>query len=99
MDYSILDCNLLTYKNGASMNKSIHSKNYTVLLEQLREARVQAGITQEGMATRLDETQSFISKCERGERRLDILELRAWCLALGISLTEFVTRLDRTCGD
>lgn len=81
------------------MNKSIHSKNYAILLELLRKARVQAGITQEEIAARLDETQSFISKCERGERRLDILELRAWCLALGISFTEFVIRLDQTCGD
>lgn len=79
------------------MNKSIHSKNYAALLELLREARDQAGITQDEIAARLQVTQSFISKCERGERRLDILELRTWCLALGISFTEFVKRLDLVC--
>ena len=37
----------------------------------------------------------FVSKCERGERRIDIIELRAFCLAIGITLNEFCTQLER----
>ena len=50
------------------------------------------------LARRLGETQSFISKCERGERRIDVVELRAFCKALGISFTTFVRRLDSDMG-
>jgi hypothetical protein len=43
----------------------------------------------------LDETQSFISKCERGERRIDLVELRTFCAAMGIPLNEFVSRFQK----
>ncbi|MBI3132990.1 MAG: helix-turn-helix transcriptional regulator [Acidobacteria bacterium] len=80
------------------MQKSIARKEYAVLLDHLREVREQVGVTQVELASRLEGTQTFISKCERGERRLDLIELRDWCRALGISLDEFVrgveTRLD-----
>jgi hypothetical protein len=51
-----------------------------------------------GLAARLGETQSFVSKCERGERRLDILEIRAFCLAIGIPLSDFIRRLEQALG-
>lgn len=54
---------------GHRMDKSIHSKEYAVFLRHLRQARKKAGMTQEQLARRLAETQSFVSKCERGERR------------------------------
>ena len=47
-------------------------------------------VTQVELAKRLDETQSVVSKCERGEKRLDLVELKAFCDALGISLSDFV---------
>lgn len=99
MDYSILDCNLLALLTGAQMEKSIYSRQYTCFLEILRATREQLGLTQEDVALRLNETQSFVSKCERGERRLDVVELRAWCSALGVSLPTFVTRFDEACGN
>jgi hypothetical protein len=40
------------------------------------------------------ETQSFISKCERGERRIDIIELREFCRAFGMGLADFVAALE-----
>jgi len=36
-----------------------------------------------------------VSKCERGERRIDLIELRDWCKALGISLPELVNRFEQ----
>lgn len=46
------------------------------------------------LAKKLSEPQSFVSRYESGERRLDVLELRKICLALGVSLTDFVERLE-----
>jgi transcriptional regulator with XRE-family HTH domain len=76
------------------MEKSLFSKNYELLLTHLRDSRTKAGLTQEQVASRLHQTQSFVSKCERGERRIDLVELREFCRALGIPFTKFVKELD-----
>lgn len=78
------------------MEKSICTKEYAIFLSNLRLARKAAGLTQEQMAKRLHQTQSFVSKCERGERRIDVVELRSFCQAIGISLTDFVQNLEMT---
>jgi transcriptional regulator with XRE-family HTH domain len=80
------------------MEKSLFSKSYTTFLRQLRNAREEASLTQGDLAKRLRKTQSFISKCERGERRIDVIELRDFCKALGVSFTEFVNDLDSELG-
>jgi transcriptional regulator with XRE-family HTH domain len=54
--------------------------------------RRRAGLTQVQLARRVGENQSFISKCERGERRIDVVELRGFCRAFGVSL-RFSVRL------
>ncbi|MBI1784580.1 helix-turn-helix transcriptional regulator [Candidatus Sumerlaeota bacterium] len=77
------------------MEKSLWSKEYRLVLAHLIQARQKAGLTQAQLADRLAETQSFISKCERGERRLDVVELRRFCKAIGVSFLELVRRLDR----
>jgi predicted transcriptional regulator len=51
---------------------------YRVLAASLRQARKDAGLTQVEAAKRLGKPQSFISKCESGERRVDALELIAF---------------------
>ena len=65
------------------------------LLSLLRLVRTEAGLTQADVAQRLKQPQSFVSKYESGERRLDILELREGCHAIGVPLPEFVDRLDQ----
>ncbi|MBE8987341.1 helix-turn-helix domain-containing protein [Nostoc sp. LEGE 12450] len=72
------------------MPKSLFSKDYAVFLEVLIETRKKASLTQEQLAECLATTQSIISKCERGERRLDIVELRRWCNAIDIGLLNFI---------
>ena len=57
----------------------------------LRDMRIAAGLSQEDVALRLKVTQSFVSKCERGQRRMDFVELRQWCLVLGIDTVNFST--------
>jgi transcriptional regulator with XRE-family HTH domain len=65
------------------------------LLSLLRLVRTEAGLTQTEVAQRLKQPQSFVSKYESGERRLDILELREVCQAIGVPLLEFIGRLEQ----
>ncbi len=67
----------------------------TRLQTLLRQVRVEAGLRQSDLAGRLDQPQSFVSKYESGERRLDLLELRQICDAVGVSLEDFVRRFER----
>jgi len=64
------------------------------LLALLREMRIKAGLTQAELASRLHRDQTFVSKYETGERRLDILELRDVCSAIGIDFKQFIRALD-----
>lgn len=52
------------------------SSDYRRLLKRLKQARLEAGLTQTEVARKLGKPQSFVSKCESGERRLDPLELQ-----------------------
>ena len=62
-----------------------------MFLAFLKKTRRDAGVTQEQLAKKLKATQSFLSKVERGERRLDFIELRKWLRALGVPVLDFVT--------
>lgn len=77
------------------VKKSIHSSQYKVFVRQLRRLRQAANLSQEQLAAKLGKSQSFVSKCERGERRLDVIELRQFCLVLGARLSQFVAQLER----
>ncbi|WP_412479662.1 helix-turn-helix domain-containing protein [Azonexus sp. IMCC34839] len=79
------------------MDKSIYSREYNLFLDLLRRNRQQTGLTQEDIASILGVTQSFVSKCERGERRLDVVEVRTWCRALGIPIQKLIDDLDGAC--
>jgi transcriptional regulator with XRE-family HTH domain len=60
----------------------------------LRKKRQDARIRQTELAERLGLPQSFVSKCESGERRVDLLELLEICRALDISLADFVREFE-----
>jgi transcriptional regulator with XRE-family HTH domain len=60
-----------------------------LLIGALRQIRLDAQLTQADLALRLKKPQSFVSKYENGERRLDIVELYEICLALNTSLSGF----------
>lgn len=77
------------------MSKSIYTADQATLQQLLRETRKASGLKQEELARKLGRPQSYVSKYEGGERRLDILELRQVCLALGMSLRSFVQKLER----
>jgi transcriptional regulator with XRE-family HTH domain len=60
----------------------------------LKELRVEANLRQVDIAERLGVPQSYVSKYESGERRLDVIEVRRVCLALRVSFCDFASRLE-----
>lgn len=65
---------------------------FHALLRELRKAKE---FTQESFAKALDVPQSFVSKIESGNRRVDLLEFRRICAVLGITFDEFLALLDQ----
>ena len=63
---------------------------YAVFLRHLHATRKASGLTQEEVAARMGKPQSFISKSVSGERRMDLVEIVAFCAAIDKPVTEFV---------
>ena len=74
----------------SQVTKSLYTSEYTIFKRLLRELRTQKGLTQVQLAQVLGMPQSFVSKYETGERRLDLIEIRVVCECLGMTLSEFV---------
>lgn len=70
--------------------KPIHTPEYTRMRERLREAREAAGMTQEKVAKHFKKPQSFVSKVETGERRIDPTELQEFAKLYGKPITFFL---------
>jgi DNA-binding XRE family transcriptional regulator len=77
------------------MEKTIYTKEYATFLQCFRATRKKAGLTQKQLAEKVEETQSFVSKCERGERRIDVIELRFFCTAMGTTSEKFTKELEK----
>jgi transcriptional regulator with XRE-family HTH domain len=76
------------------VRKSIHTREQAALLKLLKQVRNEACLTQKQLAERLQVQQCEISNYERGEKRLDLIELGQVVDALGLSLEEFVRRYE-----
>lgn len=77
------------------MPKFIGSAEQKILQNLLKRFRTEANVKQSELAEILNQSQSFVSKYESGERRLDLLELWQICQALNITLSEFVAEFER----
>lgn len=75
--------------------KTNRKKKYSVLTELIYRLRTNAGITQKDLANLLNEPQSFVSKVETGERRIDVIELAEICKALNSNIVEFIIMLEK----
>ena len=71
---------------------SIHSEPYRELLSLLRERRRAAGLNQQELAARVGRRQTWLSKVETGERRIDVEELRQLCVAMDVDFLDFVRK-------
>ncbi len=81
-------------KFSPRMKKSRYTKKYERLLVTLREVRKAASLTQVEVAKKFGAHASFVSKCESGERRIDVVELADFCRVYGVSLIEFLRRAE-----
>ena len=76
------------------VTKSVFTNKYDRFRLLMVEARKACGLTQAMLAQKLSRPQSFVSKYERGERRLDLVEFLEIARAIGIDALEFIKRLD-----
>jgi transcriptional regulator with XRE-family HTH domain len=74
--------------------KSIFTREYAIFLSTLRRLREEAGRTQADVGKVMGRDQSVVSKCERGERRLDIIETRVYCKGIGMEFDRFTKILE-----
>jgi transcriptional regulator with XRE-family HTH domain len=77
------------------MNYSPRYGRFRALLRQIRE---EAGFNQTNLAQKLGKPQTFVSKSELGERRIDFLETLDFCAACGMSASQFIERLQKGGG-
>lgn len=71
---------------------ALHTKRYRAFLAKLRKAREESGLSQEEVAEALGRTQTWVSNCELGERRVDCVELEDFAVLFGKPLDWFATR-------
>jgi len=71
------------------MQKTIHSERHRTIVARLRQARIEAGFKQVDAAKKLRKQQSYVSRCESGEHRLDVVELETFAHLYGKSLAFF----------
>ena len=76
------------------MGRTIYTPEHQMLASLLREVRDESGLRQVDVAAAMERSQSFVSDYESGQRRLDIVELRALCTVLGTTLPALVDRYE-----
>jgi transcriptional regulator with XRE-family HTH domain len=72
------------------MSKTIYSKEHKYIVKQLKKAREEAGLSQEQAAELLHKTQSYISKIESGQRKIDVVQLKEFAKIYKKSLDFFI---------
>lgn len=77
------------------MKKKVYMAQRDRMTDLLREVRLETGLTQVELAARIEKDQAYVSRYESGQRKLDVLEVREICQAIGINLQEFVRRLEK----
>ncbi len=78
------------------MVNSVHTKRYQTLKQILVDARKAKGLSQADLAEMLGRVQTFVSKYERGERRLDIVEFIEVSSALNLDVVKVIRKLQAT---
>lgn len=72
------------------MTKAIFSKDHKYTVEQIKKARLEAGLDQSEVAKLLGKTQSHVSKIEAGQRRLDVVQLKEFARIYKKSINFFI---------
>lgn len=74
--------------------KSVHTERYVRFLSVMTDARVQLGLSQRELARLLKKPQSYVSKYERGERRLDVVEFMDLCKVLKLDVCGVLRKVE-----
>lgn len=77
------------------MPKSLFTRRHTQLRKLLTKARKDARLTQVQLAARLHRRQAYISRIERGERRIDVVEFMDLARAIGFDPAKFIADFER----
>jgi transcriptional regulator with XRE-family HTH domain len=77
------------------LSKQLRTPRHRRVLAVLVEIRTEAGVTQRELARRLDRAHSYVSRIEKGDRRLDVPEMIQWCEALGADPVDLMRRIVR----
>jgi DNA-binding XRE family transcriptional regulator len=83
-DYTIMGCIV------KRMSRSVHSDDYKGIIKRLKGARVEAGLSQQDVADKLGKPQSYVSKIESGERRLDVAEIKKFASVYKKNVSFFI---------
>jgi transcriptional regulator with XRE-family HTH domain len=77
----------------ARVKKALYERSYAAFTELLKEERRKAGLTQTMLAKKLRRPQSYVSKYERGDRRLDVIEFLEVARSIGFDAAEILSKL------
>lgn len=78
----------------SALSGTLHTREYQVLIAMLRERREAAGLKQTDLAKLLRTDQPTVSRFERGEVRLDVVQVRRWCAAIKVSFLDVIREFD-----
>ncbi len=73
-----------------SMNKSIYTNDYKEIISRLKKARIDSKFSQQAVADKLSKPQSYVSKIESGERRLDVAEIKKFAMIYSKPINYFL---------
>ena len=80
-------------KSTRTGHKTIYAPPYELVVNKMRKARVAAGLSQEDLADRLGRTQLWVSRTERGERRVDLLEWLEFMIGCEADIQTFLAEV------
>ena len=72
------------------MSKSVYTQEYKEIIKRLKKGRIEAGLAQQAVAYKLGKPQSYISKIESGERRLDVAEIKKFAIIYKKDVSFFI---------
>ncbi len=91
--WDIASCERRSRMPVSDGRNSVHRPRYRAIVALLKQVRKDAGLSQEQLAAKLKRSRTYVTKCELGERRLDLLEWLEYCRACGAEPTDFLARL------
>lgn len=75
--------------------KSIYTEQYRIFIQLLVEKRNESGLTQQALSKHLGKPQSYVSKYENGERRLDVIEFLTIAKALKMDPCDVIRKMEQ----